>query len=73
MKRLVIIIFLLSISLAFADHRSDIYHAETYYWLGINEHGDMQAEYGARENFPFEQALKVSSRRKSSRNVVLMK
>ncbi|OPX28014.1 MAG: hypothetical protein B1H06_03995 [Candidatus Cloacimonas sp. 4484_143] len=43
MKKLVLVLVILFTSNLMANFDEDIHHAETYYWLGINDNGDMQS------------------------------
>jgi len=43
MKITFLIIFILTTLFLYSDIGESIHHADTYYWLGIGEHGDMEA------------------------------
>jgi len=49
MRRFVLLCFVLSIACVFGNVEDNIHHADTYYWLGIGEHGDMDAFSSALE------------------------
>ncbi len=43
MRRFFLTLFILTFVFLYGDIDKDIRHADTYYWLGIGEHGDMAA------------------------------
>ncbi|MCF7912828.1 MAG: AAA family ATPase [Candidatus Cloacimonetes bacterium] len=43
MKIYLLIFFIISALFLYSDIGESIHHADTYYWLGIGEHGDMEA------------------------------
>ncbi|MDP8313614.1 MAG: AAA family ATPase [Candidatus Celaenobacter antarcticus] len=43
MKKIVLVLLLLFTTNLMANFEENIHHAETYYWLGINDNGDMRS------------------------------
>ena len=43
MRRIFLTLFILTFVFLYGDIEENIHHADTYYWLGIGEHGDMSA------------------------------